>query len=63
MRAWGKLDHELDDHTREMLNGPGLGVEDSGLGMFVKLSRQDDPGFADLIALCHEEEALEQHEP
>jgi hypothetical protein len=62
VKAWGKLDHELDDDTREMLNGSGLGVDDAGLGMYLKLTRQDDPGFTNLIELCHEEELAEKAE-
>jgi hypothetical protein len=56
IRAWGVYDHEMDESTRALLNGPGEGIEDEGLGMYLKLSRQDDPGFRTIIDLCYEEQ-------
>jgi hypothetical protein len=57
--AWGIYDHEMDDDTRALLNGPGEGIDDEGLGMYLKLSRQDDPGFRTIINLCYGDEAIE----
>ena len=38
VNAWGLKDPELDDATRDWLNGPGLGVDDEGFGMYLKLT-------------------------
>ena len=55
IHAWGVYDHEMDEVTRALLNGPGEGVDDEGLGMYLKLTRQDDPGFKTIIGLCYED--------
>lgn len=55
IRTWGVYDHEMNDNTRALLDGPGQGIEDEGLGMYLKLSRQDDPGFHTILDMCHEE--------
>lgn len=46
----------MDDTTRDLLNSQGLGAQDEGLGLLVKLSRLNDPGFQDLLAAMDDQE-------
>ncbi|KZT39816.1 hypothetical protein SISSUDRAFT_984358 [Sistotremastrum suecicum HHB10207 ss-3] len=54
--AWGLPGWEMDDATRDLLNAPSLGAQDEGLGLLVKLSRLNDPGFQDLLTAMDDEE-------
>lgn len=46
--TWGKTADEISDYTWEMLNAPGEGHGDMGLGMLLKMTRLDDLGLGQL---------------
>jgi hypothetical protein len=46
--TWGRLAEDLTDHTWELLNAPGEGHGDMGLGMLLKMSRLHDLGLGQL---------------
>ncbi|KAI6143111.1 hypothetical protein BKA82DRAFT_4017843 [Pisolithus tinctorius] len=46
--TWGRVAEEMDDVTWELLNEPGVGIGDEGLGLLLKMTRLDDLGLAQL---------------
>lgn len=43
--SWGKMAEELDAETCDLLNGPGQGLDDQGLGLLLRLTRLHDMGL------------------
>jgi hypothetical protein len=43
--AW----HQLDEGTRELLEGTGAGIDDQGLSLYIRISRCDGAGLRELI--------------
>ncbi|EIW76688.1 hypothetical protein CONPUDRAFT_139423 [Coniophora puteana RWD-64-598 SS2] len=46
--TWGRVAEEMDETTWNLLNGPGEGHGDMGLGMLLKMTRLDDLGLGQL---------------
>ncbi|KAI6020532.1 hypothetical protein EDC04DRAFT_2735664 [Pisolithus marmoratus] len=46
--TWGRVAEDMDDVTWDLLNGPGVGIGDEGLGLLLKMTRLADLGLAQL---------------
>jgi hypothetical protein len=47
--AYGLAWHQLDEGTRELLEGAGAGIDDQGLSLYIRISRCDGAGLRELI--------------
>lgn len=46
--SWGRMADEMDEQTWHLLNSPGEGLGDLGLGLLLRMTRLEDLGLGQL---------------